>query len=439
MKLHDLRPPTGSRTARTRVGRGIAAGKGKTAGRGTKGQKARAGGSIPPWFEGGQTPLHMRIPKLRGFKNRCQIEYEVVNVGGIARARRARRVRAASAGRARPKKAERADHDQPGHPARGRASSATPEQAAQDPRRRRARRRPLFVVADAFTASRPRRRSRRPAAPSASSRSRPDRGRPSASTTRAPPDAGAPPTGRAARPPRPSRPKAAPAAEAAAPEAAEPRTRLGRRRSAARGRRRAEPSRHEPARPTSRRRPSRRRRRPTSAPSPGGRTAPTTPDDADRRRRLTRVRFAAERLPRAGHPAPDPLRPGDPGHLPVPGRTCRCRASTAGPAGEFLAGQPAVRRCWICSRAAACRTSRSSALGVNPYINASIIMQLMTGVVPVAPGAEREGEYGRNKINQYTRYLTVPMALLQAYGFLALLNSQADPDRPASTWPASTR
>lgn len=84
MKLHDLRPAPGSHTARTRVGRGIAAGKGKTAGRGTKGQKARAGGSIPPWFEGGQTPLHMRIPKLRGFKNRFKIQYEVVNVGAIA-------------------------------------------------------------------------------------------------------------------------------------------------------------------------------------------------------------------------------------------------------------------------------------------------------------------------------------------------------------------
>jgi large subunit ribosomal protein L15 len=84
MKLHDLRPAEGSHKARTRVGRGIAAGKGKTAGRGTKGQKARAGGSIPPWFEGGQTPLHMRIPKLRGFKNRFKVEYEVVNVGAIA-------------------------------------------------------------------------------------------------------------------------------------------------------------------------------------------------------------------------------------------------------------------------------------------------------------------------------------------------------------------
>jgi large subunit ribosomal protein L15 len=86
MKLHDLRPAEGSRKERTRVGRGIAAGKGKTAGRGTKGQKARAGGSIPPWFEGGQTPLHVRIPKLRGFKNPFKIQYEVVNVGDIAAA-----------------------------------------------------------------------------------------------------------------------------------------------------------------------------------------------------------------------------------------------------------------------------------------------------------------------------------------------------------------
>ena len=83
MKLHDLQPAPGSRTPRTRVGRGIAAGKGKTAGRGTKGQKARAGGGIPAWFEGGQTPLHMRIPKLKGFKNRFKIEYEVVNIGAI--------------------------------------------------------------------------------------------------------------------------------------------------------------------------------------------------------------------------------------------------------------------------------------------------------------------------------------------------------------------
>jgi large subunit ribosomal protein L15 len=84
MKLHDLRPAEGSRKERTRVGRGIAAGKGKTAGRGTKGQKARTGGTIQPWFEGGQTPIHIRVPKFRGFKNKFRIEYEIVNVGLIS-------------------------------------------------------------------------------------------------------------------------------------------------------------------------------------------------------------------------------------------------------------------------------------------------------------------------------------------------------------------
>jgi large subunit ribosomal protein L15 len=84
MKLHDLKPAPGSRRPRTRVGRGIAAGQGKTAGRGTKGQRSRAGASIPAWFEGGQTPIHVRVPKLRGFKNRFKIEYAVVNVGQIS-------------------------------------------------------------------------------------------------------------------------------------------------------------------------------------------------------------------------------------------------------------------------------------------------------------------------------------------------------------------
>ena len=83
MKLHDLRPAKGAHRARKRVGRGIAAGGGKTAGRGTKGQKARAGAAIPAWFEGGQTPLQMRIPKLHGFKNRFRVEYEVVNLARI--------------------------------------------------------------------------------------------------------------------------------------------------------------------------------------------------------------------------------------------------------------------------------------------------------------------------------------------------------------------
>jgi hypothetical protein len=67
------------------------------------------------------------------------------------------------------------------------------------------------------------------------------------------------------------------------------------------------------------------------------------------------------------------------------------------------------------------------ALGVNPYINASIIIQLMTGVIPRLQQLSREGEYGRNKINQYTRYLAVPLALLQSYGFLAVLHGSNQP------------
>ncbi len=84
MKLHELQPAPGATKARMRVGRGIAAGKGKTAGRGTKGQRSRAGASIPGWFEGGQTPVHVRVPKLRGFKRRGRIEYQVVNVGRLS-------------------------------------------------------------------------------------------------------------------------------------------------------------------------------------------------------------------------------------------------------------------------------------------------------------------------------------------------------------------
>jgi large subunit ribosomal protein L15 len=82
IKLHDLRPAPGSKTARTRVGRGEGS-KGKTAGRGTKGTRARK--SVPVTFEGGQMPIHMRLPKLKGFRNRFRTEYEIVNVGDINR------------------------------------------------------------------------------------------------------------------------------------------------------------------------------------------------------------------------------------------------------------------------------------------------------------------------------------------------------------------
>ncbi|MDP2624087.1 MAG: 50S ribosomal protein L15 [Actinomycetota bacterium] len=78
MKLHHLKPAPGSKKARVRVGRGEGGRRGKTAGRGTKGTKAR--GSVPSWFEGGQMPIYRRLPKLKGFKNRNKVEYAVVNV-----------------------------------------------------------------------------------------------------------------------------------------------------------------------------------------------------------------------------------------------------------------------------------------------------------------------------------------------------------------------
>src|SRR3954453_12868610 len=83
LKVHHLRPAPGAKTAKTRVGRGEGGKRGKTAGRGTKGTKARK--NVPAAFEGGQMPLHMRLPKLRGFKNRFRTEYQPVNVGDIAR------------------------------------------------------------------------------------------------------------------------------------------------------------------------------------------------------------------------------------------------------------------------------------------------------------------------------------------------------------------
>ncbi|MDU0347770.1 50S ribosomal protein L15 [Actinomyces sp. MRS3W] len=81
IRLHDLRPAPGAKKAKTRVGRGEAS-KGKTAGRGTKGTKARY--QVRPGFEGGQMPLHMRLPKLRGFRNPNRVEYQPVNVGRVA-------------------------------------------------------------------------------------------------------------------------------------------------------------------------------------------------------------------------------------------------------------------------------------------------------------------------------------------------------------------
>lgn len=84
MKLHDLRPAPGAKKEKIRVGRGTAGRRGKTAGRGTKGQGARAGGGKGPYFEGGQLPLARRLPFKRGFNNLFRIEYQEVNVDELA-------------------------------------------------------------------------------------------------------------------------------------------------------------------------------------------------------------------------------------------------------------------------------------------------------------------------------------------------------------------
>ena len=82
LQLHDLQPAPGSKKKKIRVGRGEGGRRGKTAGRGTKGQKAR--NNVPPWFEGGRTPIHRQIPQLKGFKNPNKVVFNPVNVGDLA-------------------------------------------------------------------------------------------------------------------------------------------------------------------------------------------------------------------------------------------------------------------------------------------------------------------------------------------------------------------
>lgn len=85
MKLHELAPPEGAHAKRRRLGRGLGSGRGKTAGKGMKGQKARSGGSLPPYFEGGQLPLVRRLPYRRGFQNPFRVDYQVVNLDQLER------------------------------------------------------------------------------------------------------------------------------------------------------------------------------------------------------------------------------------------------------------------------------------------------------------------------------------------------------------------
>ena len=362
------KPAPGSTKAQTRVGRGIAAGKGKTAGRGTKGQKARAGGSIPAWFEGGQTPLHSRIPKLRGFKNPFKIEYEVVNVGDIAPP--------VELGELEP-------GDMPGaKPTKGKAAPITVNQeilrAAGLVRRLD---RPmkvlgdgelstaLFVVADAFSASAAAKieaaggtvqSSRCPIEPIRRSASRPERtaGR---SHSR--------PRGQATAEPRrgpPSHRGRAAGAEAASQGGAPP------------------PKATTPRPPQSPSRPSRPQPRP---PTPTTRRPmqPPQPQRAAERPSPSRVAAVFESLLNAFR-APDIRRRilfvlgilvvyRLLAHVPVPGVDRDALA-------EFFQNNPAFGILDLFSGGGLSQLLDRRRWAMNPYINASIIMQLMTGVVP---------------------------------------------------------
>ncbi|MCA1646243.1 MAG: 50S ribosomal protein L15 [Chloroflexi bacterium] len=85
MRMHELQPPDGSTRTSIRIGRGHGSGKVKTGGKGTEGQNARAGGGVPPYFEGGQLPLIRKLPYRRGFRNPFRVEFRVVNVRDLAR------------------------------------------------------------------------------------------------------------------------------------------------------------------------------------------------------------------------------------------------------------------------------------------------------------------------------------------------------------------
>ncbi len=84
MKLNELKSAKGARKKKRRLGRGQGSGRGKTCGRGHKGQKSRSGGNIPPWFEGGQMPLARRVP-MRGFTSPHRRRYEIINLTDLER------------------------------------------------------------------------------------------------------------------------------------------------------------------------------------------------------------------------------------------------------------------------------------------------------------------------------------------------------------------
>ena len=123
LKVHHLRPAPGSKSAKIRVGRGEGGRRGKTAGRGTKGSQARY--QVPAGFEGGQMPIHMRLPKLKGFRNAFRVEFQVVNIAKLAELFPQRRNRVTRGDGAKPEPCARAPRSRFWAPATSAASSST--------------------------------------------------------------------------------------------------------------------------------------------------------------------------------------------------------------------------------------------------------------------------------------------------------------------------
>ena len=420
--------------AKRRVGRGIAAGQGKTAGRGTKGQKARAGGKIPAWFEGGQTPLHQRIPKLRGFKNLFKVEYEVVNSAtsrgssSSASSRAATcRARSLEEGGAAPITVE--PGDPAGPPGLVRRLDRPMKvlgggETCRGPVRRRRRVQRL----------RPRRRSRRPVAPSSvlevpmrSGSQAPRlgldaRGSDAALRTEAVAD-------------RRPLPRTAPATTARADEAGAmlPSREARAPASAAKAGRRppTAPARSAEAPPTTQsdaRREGggqarRRRRRPRPPPSrpPQGHA---TPKPRPQRRVADRVRIPAERASARRTSGAGSCSSWDPRRLPAARRRCRCPGIDRAALADFFKNNSAFG---ILDLFAGGGLSQLSIVGLGdePVHQRLDHHAADDGRDPVAPGrSAARASTGASGSNQYTRYLTVPMALLQAFGILSALSAQ---------------
>ena len=348
MKLHDLKPAPGSHTPARRVGRGHGSGKGKTAGRGTRGQKSRAGASIPAWFEGGQTPLHVRTPKLHGFRNRGRVAYAAVNLG--------------------------ADRGRGGHRSPLTCSCTTVRPplevegaAGEDPGEGDA---PKGVTIHAHAFSRSALDKLAAAGSTVQRISWPD-GDPIDEEAEAKAAVEAAAKASATRRPglgRERRPRRSPRPKGEAEPAGEPGRGVPRRRGAGGGRRRGGGG----------------RRRGRARVIQSVVTALQAPD-IRRKILFTAFILLIFRILTA---------------VPVP-NVDQARLA------ELFATNQLLALLDIFS-GGGLATASIIGLGLNPYINASIIMQLMQGVIPRLQELQREGEYGRNRLQQYTRYLTVP-------------------------------